>query len=75
MGRTSNPQVAGSNPAGRTELRQSQTQGAAPGAAVGAENSPIDADLADWLDACPVELTDEAKADILAMVKAAGDAK
>jgi len=43
---------------------------AAPGAAVGAQDAPIDADLADWLDACPVELTDEAKAGILAMVLA-----
>jgi len=38
----------------------------AQGAAVGTENTP----LADWLDTCPAELTDEAQADILAMIEA-----
>ena len=69
--RTSNPQVAGSNPAGRNELRRSLTYSAAHGAAVGAENVPV----THWLDACPVELTDETKAGILAMVETTAGAK
>ena len=57
---------------GSCVLGRAQTQGAAHGAAVGAPNGPTDAGLASWLDACPMEVTDEARAGILAMVKAVG---
>jgi len=36
------------------------------------DSSPIDFDLAEWLQACPVALDAETAAGILAMVKAAG---
>ena len=36
------------------------------------ETGPVDANLAGWLEACPVALDDQTKAVILAMVKAAG---
>jgi integrase len=38
------------------------------------DSSPIDVDLAEWLQACPVALDEETAAGVLAMVKAAGDA-
>ena len=37
-----------------------------------ADSSPSDPDLAGWLDACPVGLSDDVKAGILAMVRTAG---
>ena len=45
---------------------------AAPGAAVGAENTPIDADLQVIIQRWP-ELSEAVKAGILAMVKMTGD--
>jgi len=47
---------------------------AAPGAAVGAQNTPIDPDLQAIIERWP-ELPDAVKAGILAMVRTSGDAK
>ena len=51
------------------DLRQTQSGCAAPGAAVGAENAPIDPDLQSIIERWP-ELPDAVKADIVAMVRA-----
>ena len=53
---------------GKTGISQ---HGGAESGAVSAKNDPTNADLADWLDACPMELTDEAKAGIFAMIRVA----
>jgi len=37
--------------------------------------SPSDPDLSGWLEACPVALSDETKAGILAMVRAAASGR
>ena len=54
---------------GRTGLLQ---EGGQKSGALGAREALLEADLAGWLDACPVALSDDIKAGILAMVRTVG---
>ena len=44
-------------------------QSGAKSGAVDAQNASRDTDFTDWLNGCPVELTDEAKTGILTIVR------
>lgn len=47
-------------------------EGGAKSGALGVREALLEADLAGWLDTCPVALDDHAKTGILAMLQAAG---
>jgi hypothetical protein len=48
-------------------------EGGAKSGALGAREALLDADLARWVDACPVPLDDETKASISGMIAAASE--